>query len=186
MLSRQLVGSFDVAVVRENQAGALNGWLEENGYRPLENADDVLDFYRDKNYVFACVKVDDAKLSEGSTVDLHPLRFSFATGGRDGIYFPMKMTGLQAEPFDVNLYVFYKAWINDRLSKFGYEHRGFFAQPLRRHLFQPVDGGIISKDVVTYLCPVHRFPHRWRRMGDSIATQVNDFHCYLLVYVHRL
>jgi len=46
-------------------------------------------------------------------------------GGRDGMFFPMKMTGLQQEPFDVNLYVFYGKWINDKLSKFGYKHRGF-------------------------------------------------------------
>lgn len=37
----------------------------------------------------------------------------------------MRMTGLQAEPFDVSLYVFYEAWLNDNLSRFGYEHRGF-------------------------------------------------------------
>jgi len=41
----------------------------------------------------------------------------------------MKLTGLQQQPFDVNLYIFYGAWINDRLNKFGYEHRGF----VRKH-----------------------------------------------------
>ena len=125
VLSRKIVGKFDVAVVRENQAGALNGWLETEGYQTLTDADDVLDFYRRKKYVYACIKVSDAELSPQTPVDLHPLRFSFATGGRDGMYFPMKMTGLQQQPFDVNLYIFYKAWVNDRLSKFGYEHRGF-------------------------------------------------------------
>ena len=85
----------------------------------------MIRFYREKRYVFACVKVSDAKLAGKTPVDLHPLRFSFKTGGRDAIYFPMKMTGLQEERFDVNLYVFYRAWINNRLNKFGYEHRGF-------------------------------------------------------------
>ena len=47
------------------------------------------------------------------------------TGGTDGIYFPMKMTSLQKEPFNINLYVFYKDWLNDQLSKYGYAHRGF-------------------------------------------------------------
>ena len=125
VLSRKIVGTFDVAVVRENQPGALNGWLEREGYQPLRDAEDVLDFYRQKKYVYACVKVSDAQLSRNTPVDLHPLRFSFKTGGRDGMYFPMKMTGLQQRPFDVNLYVFYGKWVNDRLSKFGYEHRGF-------------------------------------------------------------
>lgn len=126
VLSREVVGSFDVAVVRENESGTLNKWLDDEGYQTLDNADDVLDFYREKNYVYACIKVDEAQLNSQQAVDIHPLRFTFQTGGRDGIYFPMKMTGLQNDPFDVNLYVFYRFWLNDHLSKFGYEHRGFF------------------------------------------------------------
>ncbi len=140
VLSHEVVGSFDVAVVRERKRGALNDWLIREGYQGLENADDVVGYYRDKGYVFACVKVTDAAVSdlrrkdpsrtphgsdEREAVDLHPLRFTFETGGRDGIYFPMKMTGLQTEPFDVNLYIFYRAWINDRLNRFGYEHQAF-------------------------------------------------------------
>jgi hypothetical protein len=121
------VGSYDVAVVKENTPGKLNDWLEENGYQPLEDAEDVLSFYREKGYVYACIRVSDTALgqSQGQAVDLHPLRFTFLTGGRDGIYFPMKLTGLQSEPFDVNLYVFYRAWLNDDLNQFGYVHRGF-------------------------------------------------------------
>ena len=125
VLSRRVVGSFDVAVVRETEAGALNGWLEKNGYKSLEGAEDVLGFYREKGYVYACIKVADAALKKSEPADIHPLRFRFKTGGRDGIYFPMKLTGLQAEPFDVNLYVFHRYWLNDRLSKYGFVERGF-------------------------------------------------------------
>lgn len=125
VLSRQIVGDFDVAVVRENEKGGLNPWLEKEGFQTLENADDVLDFYRSKKYVYACVKVNSKALATQKSIESHPLRFTFQTGGRDGIYFPMKMTSLQTEPFDVNLYVFYRYWINDKLSKFGYQHRGF-------------------------------------------------------------
>ncbi len=125
VLSREIVGSYDVAVVRENVPGKLNEWLEEEGYQRIDNGDDVLKFYREKGYVFACVKVSDAELKADTPIDLHPLRFTFPTGGRDGIYFPMKMTGLQKERFNVNLYVFYRSWLNDRLNKFGYENRGF-------------------------------------------------------------
>lgn len=125
VLSRQVVGSFDVAVVRENEAGGLNPWLEQEGFQKLENADDVLDFYRQKKYVYACVKVAAEALSKEGSIESHPLRFTFQTGGRDGIYFPMKLTSLQKEPFDVNLYVLHRWWLNDNLSKYGYEHRGF-------------------------------------------------------------
>lgn len=125
VLSRQTVGEFDVAVVRENEAGGLNPWLEKEGYQPLAGAEDVLDFYRQKGYVYACMKVSGEALAKGGEVESHPLRFTFSTGGRDGIFFPMKLTGLQSESFDVNLYVLYGAWLNDKLSKFGYQHRGF-------------------------------------------------------------
>lgn len=125
VLKRKIVGDFDVSIVRENREGGLNPWLDDNGYQPLENAEDVLKFYRDKNYVFACVKVASAALESQRSIESHPLRFSFKTGGRDGIYFPMKLTGLQSQPFDVNLYVFYRYWINQKKSQFGYAHRGF-------------------------------------------------------------
>lgn len=126
VLSRRVVGSYDVAVVRENEAGALNRWLEKEGYQALpDGAEGVVGFYRNKGYVFACIKVKDARPETKGTAELHPLRFTFRTGGRDGIYFPMKMTGLQASPFHVNLYVFHRFWINGRYSRYGYAHRGF-------------------------------------------------------------
>ncbi|MBN2492655.1 MAG: DUF2330 domain-containing protein [Planctomycetes bacterium] len=125
VLSRKVVGTYDVAVVRERAAGALNEWLEREGFQTLDDGEDVIAFYRRKGYVFACIKVSGAALAQGSPVDLHPLRFTFETGGRDGIYFPLKMTGLQSTPFDVNLHVFYRAWLNDKLNRYGYVHRGF-------------------------------------------------------------
>ncbi len=36
VISRQVVGDFDIAVVRENQAGGLNPWLEKEGFQTLE------------------------------------------------------------------------------------------------------------------------------------------------------
>ena len=126
VISRKTVGNFDVAVVQEQQRGSLNAWLTTEGYQPIEGGEDVIEWYRKKEYVFACVKVNEVKLAEGLTeADLHPLRFTFETGGRDGIYFPMRLTGLQKDPFDVNLYVFYGAWLNNDLNKHGFEHRGF-------------------------------------------------------------
>jgi hypothetical protein len=114
-----------VAVVEEKAAGALNKWLRKEGYQTLTRARDVINYYRQKGYVFACIKVADTQLRKLKAVDLHPLRFTFKTGGRDGIYFPMRMTGLQQENFDINLYVFYRYWINDKVSRYGFVHRGF-------------------------------------------------------------
>ena len=125
VISRKDVGSYDVAVVREKEPGTLNTWLVDNGYRRVEGADDLFEWYRKKNYVFACVRVNDVAREKGAEADLHPLRFTFATGGRDGVYFPMRLTGLQSSRFDVNLYVLYGKWLNDQLNGFGYTNRGF-------------------------------------------------------------
>jgi len=125
VLARKIVGTYDTAVVREKVAGGLAAWLEKEKFQKLDDPDDIVGFYRKKGYVFACLKVSEAALEKNKPADLHPVRFTFKTGGRDGIYFPMKMTGLQKSPFDVNLYIFCKSWINDKLSKYGYVHRGF-------------------------------------------------------------
>lgn len=126
VLSRRTVGSYDVAIVREKEAGALNQWLAKEEFQTLpDDADDVIGFYRKKGYVFACIKVKDANLNGNGSAVLHPLRFSFQTGDSQGIYFPMKMSGLQDEPFDVNLYVFSRYWIDHDHSQRGYVHRGF-------------------------------------------------------------
>ena len=98
VLQRKVVGSYDLAVVRENKDQGLKKWLEDNQFQVPAQSDELIAFYRKKGYVFACIKVDDAQLKKGQPVDLHPIRFSFSTGGRDGIFFPMRMTGLQQAP----------------------------------------------------------------------------------------
>lgn len=126
VLQRQVVGSYDVAVVRENEAGALNRWLTQEGFQALgDDAEDVLGFYRQQRSVFACIKVKDATPNEKKYIELHPLRFTFEPGRAEGIYFPMKLTGLQDDPFRVTLYVFHRWWIDDHQSEQGYEQRGF-------------------------------------------------------------
>lgn len=124
VVKREVVGSYDIAIVREKVAGSLNDWLRKEGYQAIEGGEAVVEHYRAKDYVFACMKVTDVAIKDGRA-DLHPLRFSFETGGRDGIYFPMKLTGLQEGAFDVNLYVFLGSWINDHINGYGFEHRGF-------------------------------------------------------------
>jgi hypothetical protein len=129
VIKTEVAGSFLIETVRPigniGVAQALNRWLVEQGYQPLEQADDVLNFYQRKNYVFACIRVNDAALRGDVPVEITPLRLRFNTGGRDGIIFPMKLTGLQAANFNVNLYVFARSWINNNLNQFGYEQQGF-------------------------------------------------------------
>jgi len=123
VISRKAAGGYDVSIVQALEKGALEVWLEREGYRPAGGGD-VFEFYREKGYVFACLKVTGVELAQGKTVELQPIRFRFETGGRDGVYFPMKMTGIQAEPFDLELHLFTPKPVDEDASRYGYAHRG--------------------------------------------------------------
>ncbi len=125
VISREVVGSYDVATVRETQSGSLNEWLEQEGFQTISNGKEVIEHYREREYVFTCIKVHAARRGTDTPAALHPLWFSFKPGGRDGIYFPMKLTSLQRGQFDVNLYVFSPMWINRQQNAYGYEQHGF-------------------------------------------------------------
>ena len=58
------------------------------------------------------------------------------------------MSGEDAAPFSVNLYIFYGAWIKDRLSTFGHTRRGFRLRPLPPALREgdsAVHGGLLTR-----------------------------------------
>ncbi len=126
VLREEIVGSFDIKVVRENRPAAFNQWLKDEGYHTVdfervEGGSEIIEFYRKQEFVFVCVKVTEIELRNGLEVDLHPLRLTFPTGGRDCAFFPMLLTGLQEEPFDVNLYIFHEQPLNRISDRWGYE-----------------------------------------------------------------
>src|SRR5580704_6506558 len=60
----------------------------------------------------------------------------------------------------------------------GHKHRRLFAKNLGRALFQPVDGGIFSVDIVSHLGVSHCPAHLQGRPRNRIAPQVHDpVHC---------
>src|SRR5262249_51197723 len=77
-------------------------------------------------YVFACIKVTEVS-TEGAP-ELHPLRFTFTVSQKQGIYFPMKLTGLQDEWFNLNLYIFHPYQLDHSRTEKGYTHYGFLRE----------------------------------------------------------
>ena len=53
-----------MSIVKEKRAGSLNQWLRDNKYQPVAGGDKVIEWYRKKGYVFACMRVSDAALSK--------------------------------------------------------------------------------------------------------------------------
>ena len=124
VLSEKVVGSYETTVLEATAPGGLNGWLGENGYQALP--DDIVEFYRRKGWVFAAIKVHEAA-GAGERV-LHPLRFRFRPDKEDAMVYPMKISGYQDQPMDINIYVFYESWINVDADENGSLAKGFLAR----------------------------------------------------------
>ena len=121
IIENKVVGNFETTVLTETAHGGLNQWLGDNGFEPFEEeSNDVIGWYRKKGYVFACIRVK-SELRGNRSIQSHPLRFTFRTGGTDGIFFPMKLTGEQDERFSVRLWVFRDSWLNESINRFGHD-----------------------------------------------------------------
>jgi hypothetical protein len=119
-----MVGNYDIAVVEETAPGGLNGWLEQNGFQTLP--EEVVTFCSGKGWVYTAIKVNEAA-GTGERV-LHPLHFRFRPDREDAMVYPMKISGTQNAPMDVNLYVFSSSWINVDTDENGTLASGFDAR----------------------------------------------------------
>jgi hypothetical protein len=124
VLETNTVGNYDISVVEETAPGGLNGWLEQNGFQTLP--EEVVTFYSGKGWVYAAIKVNEAA-GTGERV-LHPLHFRFRPDREDAMVYPMKISGTQSAPMDVNLYVFSSSWINVDTDENGTLASGFDAR----------------------------------------------------------
>jgi hypothetical protein len=61
----------------------------------------------------------------------------------------------------------------------GSEECGLFAYYPRRHYLKPIDRGVLTINIVTYLRLKHCLPHRSRGMSNSVTTQVDYIHLTL-------
>jgi hypothetical protein len=108
ILDRKLVGIFEITTVASRDPNALQAWLRDNGFAVPTNTDPVIASYVKDGWVFVAAKVrrDTAGL-ETSTP--HPLSFTFKT---DKPVYPMRLTGVDNGPLEVELYVFGPARAN--------------------------------------------------------------------------
>ncbi len=100
VLARQTVGVFETTTLTATDAPALRRWLTDNGFAAPPAIDPVVDDLLEEGWVFVASKVrPDA--AEG-VARLHPLSFTFRTA--EPVY-PMRLTGVDAEPLDLALFV---------------------------------------------------------------------------------
>jgi hypothetical protein len=102
ILDRKLVGIFETTTIASRDARALQTWLSENRFAMPTNAEPVIASYVKDGWVFVATKVRRDK-PDNETSTPHPLSFTFKT---DKPVYPMRLTGVDNGPLNVELYVF--------------------------------------------------------------------------------
>ena len=97
VIGRDVIGGYDVSRLRADDSGALDAWLQENGYTMPEGAEPILAAYVEKGWRYVAVR-----LAPGAWGRLKPLRIAFDT---DELVYPMQLNQLATAPLDLTLYV---------------------------------------------------------------------------------
>ena len=101
VIGRERIGGYDVARLGAADAGALDRWLDENGYALPEGAEPILADYADEDWRFVAIR-----LPRGSEGRLKPLKISFDT---EQTIYPMRLQQLAATPVSLTLFVLARA-----------------------------------------------------------------------------
>ena len=99
VLGQEIVGGYSVARLAADDPGALQRWLDENGYSAPPGAEAILQSYIDEDWKFVAVKLAPDRNADGA---LEPLRLAFDSAE---IVYPMRLGALADQPLDVLLYV---------------------------------------------------------------------------------
>lgn len=75
--AQYLVGEYDILILSAKESTGLKTWLNENGYKIPESANEVLDPYIKSNLKFFVVKVNEAAQKKIGGTFLRPIQISF-------------------------------------------------------------------------------------------------------------
>ena len=75
--AQYLVGEYDILILSAKESIGLRNWLNENGYKIPEGANEVLEPYIKSNLKFFVVKVNETELKKLKGNFLRPLQISF-------------------------------------------------------------------------------------------------------------
>lgn len=98
LLGREQLGAYDVARLAADDAGALQGWLAENGYSLPTAAEPILAAYIAEEWSFVAVRLAE-NAPDGS---LAPLRMSYDA---PELVYPLRLGALSDRPVAMDLYI---------------------------------------------------------------------------------
>ncbi|MET7856479.1 DUF2330 domain-containing protein [Streptomyces sp. NPDC005318] len=102
VVGRERLGPFDVARLTATDPGALQNWLQQNGFELPGRLASALQPYVDRKWEYVAVRLaprDEDALLRGR---LDPLRLRFAS---DRLVYPMRLSKLASTPQSLGLYV---------------------------------------------------------------------------------
>jgi len=77
--AKYLVGEYDILILSAKESSGLKTWLEENGYKIPQGADEVLEPYIKSNLKFFVVKVNEEEKKKLPGNFLRPIQISFTS-----------------------------------------------------------------------------------------------------------
>ncbi len=77
--AQYIVGEYDILILSAKESGGLKTWLNENGYKIPEGAEEVLDPYIKSNLKFFVVKVNEKEKAKLNNNFLRPIQISFTS-----------------------------------------------------------------------------------------------------------
>lgn len=115
VLSRQNIGPFDVANLTATDSGALQNWLEENGFQLDPGVVALMQPYVEENWTFVAVRLRPDRASQELSGNLAPLRIAFDT---DKLVYPMRASANADTSQSLFLYILADHRI-DKANAFG-------------------------------------------------------------------
>jgi len=145
-LSRETVGSFDVATVDPGDGSGLRRWLDEHGFAAPPDVDAVATDYAKRGWVFVAAKLRmDAESADVRRV--HPLAFTFAT--KEAVY-PMRLTMAANPTCAVELFAFGEGSASADGMSAEFASTGFVGDDVHRELAKRSRGLPVTKLVGTF------------------------------------
>jgi hypothetical protein len=77
--AKYIVGEYDILILSAKESSGLKSWLDENGYKIPEGAEEVLEPYIKSNLKFFVVKVNEAEKKKLPGDFLRPIQISFSS-----------------------------------------------------------------------------------------------------------
>lgn len=168
--AQYLVGEYDILILSAKESSGLKYWLNENGYKIPENAEEVLDPYIKSNLKFFVVKVNEKEKEKLNNNFLRPIQIKFTS---PKFMLPIRL-GMANADGDQDLIVY------------SFTRKGRVECTNYRNVNVPTGNNVplfVQKNFGSFYGNV--FNHQWQKENKSIAileyawnvTPVNPMKC---------